>query len=909
MIMAPKAPTKRSTAIHGKIFGQAGLLFLFLLFCDASFSGAQEAYVRWDLAANQHVSAVVGPILGFEQTMSDMVVYKYELISGSETKSQTLLIKDGLWPKESTQNGSRYIQFKVRPKPGIVFQIDSLSMYYTGKGGSNMRINIAFSTDSNFVASKQLNPAKTPVTISSEYGHLEQLKYRVNASITSAEVFYVRIFPWYALNLYNKLVCLQNVIISGTTSGAIIPSLASVATLPITDISTKTAVCGGNVLSDGDGIISSRGVCWSKNKFPTIDDSHTTDGAGAGAYASQLSGLEANTKYYIRAYVTNTAGTGYGEQDSLVTLQALAMPSVRTEEDVTVIGTSAIIEATVVHWGGSPVVERGFCYNTTGHPTVNDRTAIEGSGTGPFKHVVFYLSGNTKYFIRAYAKNDLGIGYGEEREFTVSSPLPGTFADGVHKDTKAIQAAIDSCSAAGGGTVLFAHGHYLSAPFEVKSNVRIQIDSSAILFASKDIKDYYRTGADTTLTSLRPFISSDRAQNITFTGKGKIDGNGQVWWPDAIKYGAAGKSYPRPVLIMFARTQDILFENITLLNSPMWNVLPYYCSRVTIRNVTMHSPPNSPNTDGINPSMSHDVLIANCTIDVGDDNVAIKAENIDSVYADAGCSDIRVTDCTFLQGHGVSIGSATVGGVKNVTVEQCTFKYTDNGIRIKSDRDRGGNVREIAFRNISMDSVKYTILFSGYYPNIPDQADSARPIISTTPYVHDILVENLTSTNTKYAGLIIGRPEKFIDNVLLRNVTISSNSGLTVRNATVEFIDSKIAAASGVPIIYQKNGVVTDITENSDQELPQAFSLSQNYPNPFNSETVIRYHVPVPSHVSLKVYDVVGQEIITLVDMLQQQGMHYSKFSTQHLPLSSGVYLYRIKAGNFIQAKKIILIK
>jgi hypothetical protein len=192
---------------------------------------------------------------------------------------------------------------------------------------------------------------------------------------------------------------------------------------------------------------------------------------------------------------------------------------------------------------------------------------------------------------------------------------------------------------------------------------------------------------------------------------------------------------------------------------------------------------------------------------VGDDNVAIK-----SGYKVAGrqfaSENITVSDCTFLHGHGLSIGSETDAGVKNLLVESCTFDSTTSGIRIKSSRQKGGLVENLVYRNLTMTNVEIPINISCYYPKNPP-ADSAQPVSATTPFYRDIRIYNLTATGPRSAGWIIGLPESCVSNVVLENVRLSTRTGLTIRNArSIHFINSGISVQTGEPLLLE-NAPVT----------------------------------------------------------------------------------------------------
>jgi len=486
------------------------------------------------------------------------------------------------------------------------------------------------------------------------------------------------------------------------------------------------------------------------------------------------------------------------------------------------------------------------------------------------------------------------------------SSIPGAWADGIHKDTKAIQACLDSINNAGGGTIVFSKGKYLTAPLTLRSsnNLTVQIDSDATILASVDTIDYYTTGADTTkpLTSVQNFISASGFQNLTIQGKGTIDGQGARWWPNP--------NGPRPRLLQLAKGKHLIVKDLTLTNSPMFHLCPNTCYDVVVDHITIIAPSSSPNTDGIDPGICHKVRITNCTIDNGDDNIAIGASSSDPGWS-AASTDIIIQHNTFLHGHGVSIGSYTTGGVDTMLVDSCTFNGTTNGIRIKSDRGRGGNVRNITYSNLSMTNVRYPIYFTAYYSGVPSQTDPPQPINNLTPYFHDLNVINLISTNTasnSVAGIILGLPEQPLTNILLQNVNISAYKGIQTRWATVNDPDTNlITVKSGPRFIYEVGSQVTTNVKNDYTGIPSNFELKQNYPNPFNPSTVIKYNISKSGIVTLKVYDLLGKETVTLVNNYTTAGEYSATFNASRLP--SGVYFYKLtSAGNSI-VKKMMVVK
>lgn len=197
--------------------------------------------------------------------------------------------------------------------------------------------------------------------------------------------------------------------------------LPTVTTSDITNITATSAKCGGNVTDDGWYEITARGVCWSTNQNPTINDAHTTNGTGTGIFTSNLTGLVKDTKYYVRAYATNNIGTSYGEQTEFTTMDGII--TVTTSEVTNITGNSATCGGSITD-GGIEIITRGVCWSTNPTPTINDQNTVDGTGIGTFISSITGLSIDTRYYIRAYAITSEGINYGELKEFYTTDGLP-----------------------------------------------------------------------------------------------------------------------------------------------------------------------------------------------------------------------------------------------------------------------------------------------------------------------------------------------------------------------------------------------------------------------------------------------------------------------------------------------------
>jgi uncharacterized protein (TIGR02145 family) len=240
--------------------------------------------------------------------------------------------------------------------------------------------------------------------------------------------------------------------ISFSTLAALLPEIT---TKPVTDITQQGANSGGNIKSDGGAPVTARGVCWNTASVPTISNNKTTEGNGSGIYSSNLTGLSLSTTYYVRAYATNSTGTGYGNEIYFTTAAGAVIPPVTTTDISAITINSAFSGGTISNDGGAPVTDRGVCWSTTINPTIASFKTSNGTGIGNFSGNLTGLNSGTTYYVRAFATNNVGTGYGNQLTFTTSSDIPVV--------TTSTITSVTGTTASGGGNIATDGGAAITA--------------------------------------------------------------------------------------------------------------------------------------------------------------------------------------------------------------------------------------------------------------------------------------------------------------------------------------------------------------------------------------------------------------------------------------------------------------
>ena len=371
----------------------------------------------------------------------------------------------------------------------------------------------------------------------------------------------------------------------------------------------------------------------------------------------------------------------------------------------------------------------------------------------------------------------------------------GAVAESSSSCEAAIQKAIDEASLAG-GRVVVPKGRFVAGPIRLKSKVELYLAEGSVLVMNDDPSKFPVSNKG------RPaFISAEKSSDIRISGKGIIDGQGPRWWKVYLDEKKAGvEAAPRrPQLIAFNNCERVSVEAVTTLNPPNTHYSFKNCQKLTIRGIHADAPDDSPNTDALNLSNVRDVLIENCSISTGDDNIVLLC-GTGKNPGQPEVENITIRNCKLGFGHGLSIGSYIGGGVKNVIVENINFDHTTSGIRMKASRDRGGVVVGIRYKNITMRDVRFPIHITSYYPKPPSNPSEDLPFDGQkqNPVWRDIVIEDVTMTNCRNSIVLWGLPDEPIRNVMFKNVSVSAKTGAKIYHAEgITFANSTITPESG----------------------------------------------------------------------------------------------------------------
>lgn len=338
----------------------------------------------------------------------------------------------------------------------------------------------------------------------------------------------------------------------------------------------------------------------------------------------------------------------------------------------------------------------------------------------------------------------------------------GAVGDGNFLNTSIIQSVIDTCSSNGGGTVFFPPGNFLTGSLVIKNNVNLYLSAGTTILGSTLRKDYYGD---------RPcLVSATDVKNISITGQGTIDANGQSFWVKENGRWVTGDWRP-DMTILLTRCENILLESFTVRNSPAWTIHPTDCVRMNITGISILNgvfEEDGPNTDGIDPDGCSIVTISNCYLKCGDDAIVLKIT--DRPGGNKISRDISVTNCIIQSSEtALKIGSESYGDFRNITFSNCTIH--DSGCAVGLWMRDGGTLDGMMVSNITMDTEKIKNGGQPVYIWSHRRTDQ-------TPWgtIRNVTVSNMIVTGQ--GGMFIsGAKERYIDGLTFENIRINVKEG------------------------------------------------------------------------------------------------------------------------------------
>ncbi|HOQ05631.1 MAG TPA: glycoside hydrolase family 28 protein [Anaerohalosphaeraceae bacterium] len=437
----------------------------------------------------------------------------------------------------------------------------------------------------------------------------------------------------------------------------------------------------------------------------------------------------------------------------------------------------------------------------------------------------------------------------------------GAVGDGQTMNTEAFARAMEACAKAGGGRVIVPAGLWLTGPIRLVSRMDLHLEKGAVILFSPNIEDYpleERSFEGRQEVRRMSPLTGDNLEHIAITGSGILDGSGQawrpvkkekmterqwkelvasggavepsgtMWWPSekamngpqtaadlkkrkapVADYAAAGE-FLRPVMVSLVNCRTVLLDGPTFQNSPAWNIHPLLCENMILRNLQVRNPWWSQNGDGLDLESCRNVLVYNCTFDVGDDAICMKSGR-DEYGRRRGkpTENVVISDCIVYHGHGgFVVGSEMSGGVRNIWVRNCSFLETDIGLRFKSTRGRGGLVeniyiQDIFMANIAVDAIHFNLFYSGSAPTLEESVHSpAAEVNEGTPRFERIFIRNVFCRGAKRAVYMQGLPEMPVRDVEIKNTVISAQLGGL-------FLDTERLRLSEVSLLPEKGPDLT----------------------------------------------------------------------------------------------------
>lgn len=746
---------------------------------------------------------------------------------------------------------------------------------------------------------------------------------------------------------------------------------ASLATIPIlttnaiTYISTTFATSGGVISNDGNAAISAKGVCWNTTGAPTIMDNLTSDGTTSAPFTSSITGLTAGQPYYVRAYATNSAGTGYGNEILFTTMNTLTAPVVTTNAVTNVVNTTATGNGNITDWGGSQITDRGICWSLSNNPTIaDDYNSAGAGGPGIFSVPIGGLSLGQTYYVRAYAINSTGTAYGDEVTLNTPAPMADVYKV-VYKNgtvgadcdyTNLYDAFLDVPSNYTGRWYIFVrNGVYYDKVTLASNKINVVLvgenrDSTILTYDDYAGNNRVTHGVISNGTSTSYSVAIDapdfQAQNITFRNTSnayapgvtsaqavalRVNGDRQSYYNCKMlgfqdtyytQGGIAGpdRIYNKDCYIEgsvdFIFGRDVaLFDNCTIYCNRQGGVItaaatePGYSYGYVFLNSILGSPAAGQiGADG-NPMTT---FYLGRPWQGAPKTVYINCYEPATVNA-AGWTTMGPNPSLYTDYGCYGPGAAfrpvmpVWAGANQpcVIADTTAAKYTIANIFSKSNAGSGFSYAANWIPSkIDVDYSKFS------YP-LPIEISMFNSSLND----RDVVLSWETKTEVNSSKFEIERSASNNQNwVKIGDVAASGNSNSP---KGYRYTDKKLNSGKytyRLKMVDNDGSYQYSNTVETEISLPKEYAISQNYPNPFNPTTRIDYQLPFDSKVSIELFGITGEKIATIINGEISAGYYTIDVNASTLNLASGVYVYRISAvgqnnQSFVRVKKLMLTK
>lgn len=801
--------------------------------------------IIWPCITDVTSSVTSGTIMSGGATTLGAGLLKYGSLSYGGQGGQSVYTGVA-WQAETAPVDGRYIQFAAAPKSGGVLVTDSVKMKLAAWATNDLRVSVYYSTDPAFTLA---SGTKLGSDISVVSGTFTKTVSALSQTVNSGQALYVRLYP-YSVSVSGdqwKLVGLDSVAVYGKVTG-VTADPPTVTTTAITSISTTFASTGAVVSSDGGAAVTDRGIVYSaSNATPTVADTKVATGTGSGTFITQLTGLTAGTTYYACAYATNSAGTSYGSVQTFTTMAALTVPVLTTTAVSSILAVTAASGGNVTDWGGSAVTTRGICWSTHTSPTIADSTVTTGTGTGSYSCSLFSLLPSTTYYVRSFATNTTGTGYGNEVSFTTQATAPDVVKV-VNKDGSGdyttIQAAFNAVpdNYTGRWIINVKPGTYYEkcTLASTKPNVYLIGEDAATTIITYNAYAGQSNGAGGTWGTNNSFsvaidASDFLAKNITFQNTQKNDGSTGTGGEQAVALRTKGdrQQYYNCRLLGY---QDTYYTNSN--------------GRIYMKNCYIEGSVDFIFGNGV-------MVLDSCTTYVNRDGGVVCAPNTDAtstygyVFRNCTLSSLPAGTAGF---NGVNMSSFYLGRPWQNNPKAVYITCVE-----PSTLNAAGWMAMTAALNPYFGEYKCTGAGSGYAGR---------------------------STNVDYTGRQLSDADAV--NYTLNNIFAKATSPSFSYN--------------WMPSAYVAPGGITTAVQSLDGSLAV---LGQNNPNPLVSSATIKYSVLKEGRITLKVVNMIAETVAILENGFKPIGNYEVRLDRQNL--ASGIYFYSLETGNSKQTKKLIV--